>query len=156
DWIENIALQVAFIDQNGHSQSQELFLPLDILPPQGRLPAFTRLPGGATQITARIVSALRLPPTDRRYLPATLHRVRIVIAPSALQASISGEVRIPPDSRAAQMVWIAATAYDAQGDVVGFYRWDGNALPAGSALPFTFSLGSFAPIDRVELTLEAR
>lgn len=156
DWIENIALQVAFVDQNGHFQSRELFLPLDVLPPQGRLPAFTALPGGATQITARLVSALRLPPTDWRYLPATLHRVQIVIASSGLQASIGGEVRLPPDSRAAQMIWVAATAYDDQGHVVGFYRWDGTALPAGSALPFAFSLGSFAPMDRVEFTLEAR
>ncbi len=159
DWLENIALQVEIIPRNASPQSQLLFLPLDILPPHSTLPAFTTFefpPEQTSSVTARVSSALRLPPGDRRYLPATLHQLQIVITPSGHQAEISGNVYLPPDAEPATRIWIAATAYDAGRRVAGFYRWELGALSPGNSLPFTFFLGSFVAIADVELIVEAR
>lgn len=159
DWLENIALQVEIIPRNASPKSQLLFLPLDILPPHSTLPAFTTFevpPEQTSSMTARVSSALRLPPEDRRYLPATVHRLQIVIAPSGLQAQISGEVYLPPGTEPAGRIWLAATAYDAERRVSGFYRQELGALLPAHFLPFTVSLGSFVPIADVELIVEAR
>ncbi len=159
DWLENIALQVEFTPRNAPPQSRLLFLPLNILPPYSTLPAFTTFdapPEQTLTVTARVVSALRLPPGDRRYLPATLHQLQIVIAPSGHQAEISGNVYLPPGAEPATRIWVAATAYDAGRRIAGFYRWELGALSPGNSLPFTFSLGSFVPIADVELIVEAR
>jgi hypothetical protein len=55
-------------------------------------------------------------------------------------------------------VWIAAVAYDAQGQVTGLRRWQSNeTLPPGGSLPFemtVYSLGG--DMVRVEVVVEAR
>ncbi len=157
--LENVALQVVFGTREDPSRTRRLFLPLDILPSHSRLPAFDTFPAfeEGEAFDVYVVSALRLPPDDSRYLPATLHRVQIVVAPSGRFASVSGEVYLPPQSGVANLIWIAATAYDALDRAVGFTRWEAKvALAAGERLPFAFSLGSFAPIEQVELLVEAR
>ncbi len=157
--LENVALQVAFGARDDLSRTRRLFLPLDILPPHSRLPAFDTFPASEEDETfdVYVVSALGLSPEDSRYLPATLHRVQIVVAPSGRFARVSGDVYLPPQSGVANLIWIAATAYDALDRAVGFTRWEANApLAAGERLPFAFSLGSFAPIEQVELLVEAR
>jgi LysM repeat protein len=157
--LENVAIQVAFAEGEHSVRTRLLFLPLDILPPHSRMPAFDTFPifaqGNAFEVY--VLSALRLSPDDPRYLPATLHRLQIVIAPSERFASVSGEVYLPPSSAAASLIWIAATAYDSLDRAVGFRRWEANTpLAPGEHLPFQFSLGSFAPMSRVELLVEAR
>jgi hypothetical protein len=58
----------------------------------------------------------------------------------------------------ASQVWVAATAYDAAGSVVGVRRWESNvALTAGGATPFEFLLSSIGGrIARVDFAVEAR
>jgi hypothetical protein len=65
---------------------------------------------------------------------------------------------MPSDAKDARQVWVAATAYDEAGRVVGVRRWEWNdGLAAGGNVPFEFSVFSLGGrIERVELAVEAR
>jgi hypothetical protein len=56
------------------------------------------------------------------------------------------------------LIWVLAVAYDKNGQLVGFQRWEaGEPLVAGESLPFNFLVSSMGPaIDRVEFLTEAR
>jgi hypothetical protein len=55
-------------------------------------------------------------------------------------------------------VWVAATAYDATGRVVGLRRWEwAEGLSPGGSLPFELMIASLGGrIERVEFAVEAR
>jgi hypothetical protein len=71
---------------------------------------------------------------------------------------VNGQVYLPPESKPASQVWVAAVAYDYTGRVIGVRRWELNAaLEAGNSLPFAFMISSVVgEIDRVEFAVEAR
>jgi hypothetical protein len=74
-------------------------------------------------------------------------------------AQVSGLVLSPQgQTSAANQVWVAATAYDDVGRVVGVRRWESSrSLSAGRSLPFEFMISSIGGrIARVEFALEAR
>jgi hypothetical protein len=65
---------------------------------------------------------------------------------------------MPGEAQDAQQVWVAGTAYDEAGRVVGVRRWEwDDGLAAGGSLPFEFMVYSLGGrISRVELAVEAR
>jgi hypothetical protein len=67
-------------------------------------------------------------------------------------------VLMPGDANDARQVWVAGTAYDENGRVVGVRRWEwDDGLAAGGSLPFEFSVFSLGgKIASVELAVEAR
>ncbi len=68
-----------------------------------------------------------------------------------------GQVGLPAESKAAGTLWVAATAYDEAGRVVGWRRWEGGGLQPGGSLPFAMQISSLAgQVDRVDLAVEAR
>ena len=71
---------------------------------------------------------------------------------------MSGSVLSQSQAADASQVWVAATAYDAAGRVVGVRRWESNAaLAAGGTIPFDFLLSSIGGrIARVDFAVEAR
>jgi hypothetical protein len=73
-------------------------------------------------------------------------------------ALVSGMVLSLSQASVANQVWVAATAYDDAGRVVGVRRWESNAsLPVGGSLPFEFMISSIGgKIARVEFAVEAR
>jgi hypothetical protein len=138
---------------------------LDILPPgkSSALAAYfsAPLPEGVTP-QAQLISAVRILPTDVRYAPVTSDNVLVNVGWNGLTAQISGQA-VPMSGETmpeipAGRLWLAATAYDAKGRVVGVRRWESDAvMPAGGTLPFSFQISSMGPeIDRVELLAEAR
>jgi hypothetical protein len=134
---------------------------LNILPPNTSLPLITffapNIPADVKP-QAQILTAIRLLPNDVRYLPATVQNTLVQIDSSGRSAQVNGGVYLPPESKAASQVWVAAVAYDHAGLVVGVRRWESNvALEAGNSLPFAFMISSVAgEIDRVEFAIEAR
>jgi hypothetical protein len=60
--------------------------------------------------------------------------------------------------RNAYQVWVAGTAYDEAGRVVGVRRWEWDkGLAAGGSIPFDFMISSIGgTISRVEFAVEAR
>jgi hypothetical protein len=73
-------------------------------------------------------------------------------------AHVTGQVLLPSRSKAASEVWVAATAYDDAGRVVGVRRWASRAgLSPGGVLPFEFMISSIGGgIARVEFAVEVR
>jgi LysM repeat protein len=162
DFMENISAQVTLVDSNGQViTSQAALSMLNILPPNTSLPLVTffapNIPADVKP-QAQILTAIRLLPDDIRYLPAIVQNTLVQIDASGRSAQVNGQVYLPPESKAAAQVWVAAVAYDRAGRVVGVKRWESNtALEAGNSLPFVFMISSVAgEIDRVEFAVEAQ
>ena len=170
DTLENVKLQMTLLDAKGRAlNSLEAFLPLDILPPGSVLPAYAFFPAPATpaagappagtsQASAQLAIAIRLLPGDERYLPAVARNVLVSVDWDGRSARVQGQVFLPSSSAAAKTIWLAGVAYDGNGQIVGFRRWEWQgSLQAGSAQAFDFSVYSLGPaIARVEVIVEAR
>ena len=162
DFMENVSAQVTLIDSNSASiASQTALLPLNILPPNSSLPLTVYfLPDIVINAKpqVQILTAIRLLPNDNRYIPATVNNVLVQVNADGQSAQVSGVVLSLSQASVANQVWVAATAYDDAGRVVGVRRWESNTgLPAGGSLPFEFLVSSIGgKIDRVEFAVEAR
>lgn len=161
DILENISAQVTLVDSNGAIvASQTALLPLNILPPNTSLPLYVFFtpdisPDAKAQV--QLLTAIQIAPNDPRYLPATINDSSIQIDRNGHSAHVSGQVYIPPESKAAAQVWVAAVAYDENGWIVGVKRWEGEGIQPGGSLPFNFIMASAgSKIDKVELVVEAR
>jgi LysM repeat protein len=162
DFMENVSAQVTLVDSNNvFIASQVALLPLNILPPNTSLPMAVFFPP-AIPLTAepqvQILTAIRLLPNDERYIPATINNTLVKINTDGHSAQISGLVLSQSQTSVANQVWVAGTAYDEAGRVIGIRRWESNAsLPAGGSLPFEFLISSIGgKIARVEFAVEAR
>ena len=80
---------------------------------------------------------------------------RFILYTSLLTA---GMVLLAGDAKAASQIWVAGTAYDEVGRVVGVRRWESSVgFSAGGSLPFEFMISSIGgEIARVEFAVEAR
>ena len=161
DFMENVSAQITLAGLEGDIlASQPALLPLNILPPQASLPLaafFKPLIPADAKPRVQILTAVRLAPGDPRYLPASTRNVLVEVDWDGRRAVVSGNAALPVESKAAASVWLAATAYESSGRVVGWRRWEGGPLQPGGTLPFTFTVSSLgASIDRVELAVEAR
>jgi LysM repeat protein len=162
DFIENVSAQVTLVDlDNATLASQTALLPLNILPPNTSLPLAVFFPPDIpanVKPQVQVLTAIRLLPNDERYLPATIHNTLVEINADGHSAQVSGQVLSPSQTTAAAQVWMAATAYDDTGRVIGVRRWESDtALPAGGSLPFEFMISSIGGrIAWVEFAVEAR
>jgi LysM repeat protein len=162
DFMENVSAQVTLVDANGAViASQTALSPLNVLPPKTSLPLSVffppEIPLDATP-QVQILTAIRLLPNDERYLPATIHNTVVQVDEDGRSARIGGEVLLPSQGKAARQVWVAGTAYDEAGNVVGVRRWESSTgLSSGGNLPFEFMIASAGGrIAQVEFAVEAR
>jgi LysM repeat protein len=159
--LENVKLQMTLLDAAGQSvASQEAFLPLNILPPGSILPAFAFFPAFSADAwpAAQLVTSIRLLPGDARYLAAAVRSTLVSVAWDGRSARAQGQVSLSAESNPASALWLAAVAYDAYDQIVGFRRWEwqGNLAPGGSQ-PFDFAVYSLGQaIERVDIVVEAR
>jgi LysM repeat protein len=160
--IEDVTASVTLLDANGQSiTSQTGTLPLNIVQ-QGRSLPLAVFFAPDVRMDARpqvqILTAIGLLPGDQRYLPAAIGNTLVSVDWSGLTAQVAGQVTLPPDSKPAGVVWVAAVAYDAAGQVIGLRRWESNAgLSPGGSLPFSFMISSVAgKIARADFAVEAR
>ena len=160
--IENLSAQVTLQGANGDSlASAPALSPLNILPPEDSLPLTVffppEIPPEAKPL-AQLLTGIHLQADDARYLPATLHNTLALIDSSGRNAQVSGMVRLPEDVQPANLVWVAAVAYDEFGHVVGVRRWESTSgIDPGGSLEFSFEVSSVAgEIERVEFAVEAR
>jgi len=162
DFMENVSAQVTLVDANNTMiASQTALLPLDILPPDTSLPLTVFFPPEIpldAKPQVQVLTAIRLLPDDDRYLPATINNTLVQVNADGRSARVGGVVLLSGDTQKVSQVWVAGTAYDESGDVVGVRRWESNAgLDAGGSLPFAFMVSSLGgEIARVEFAVEAR
>jgi LysM repeat protein len=162
DFMENLSTQVTLVDSNKFSiASQTALLPLNILAPNSSQPLTVFFPPDIpfdAKPQVQVLTAIRLLPNDQRYVPATINNTLVQVNADGHSAQVSGVVLSLSQTSVANQVWVAATAYDEAGRVIGVRRWESNtSLPAGSNLPFQFLLSSIGgKIARVEFAVEAR
>ena len=162
DFMENLSAQVTLVDTNNVTlASQTALLPLNILPPNTSLPLTVFFPPDIpsnAKPQVQVLTATRLLPNDERYLPATINNTLAQVNADGHSAQVSGLVLSQSQATDASQVWVAGTAYDDAGRVVGVRRWESSAvLSAGGSLPFEFLISSIGGrIARVEFAVEAR
>jgi LysM repeat protein len=162
DRLENVSAQITLVDSNKSTlASQTALLPLNILPPDASLPLTVYFPPEIpinAKPQVQILTSIRLLPGDERYLPATVNNTLVQVDADGLSARVNGQVFLPQSAANASQVWVAATAYDESGEVVGVRRWEWeDGLAAGGSLPFEFMLSSIGgEISSVDFAVEAR
>jgi LysM repeat protein len=162
DFMENLSAQVTLVHADKTTiASQTAVLPLNILAPNTSLPLAVFFPPEIpfdAKPQVQVITAIRLLPNDERYLPATVNNTLVQVNADGRSARVSGVVLLPGKAKAATQVWVAGTAYDDAGYVVGIRRWESKAgLPAGGGLSFEFMVSSIGgKIARVEFAVEAR
>ena len=162
DFLENLSAQITLVDsEKAVLASQTALLPLNILPPNTALPLSIYFPPDVplhAKPQVQVLTANRTLPDDERYLPATVNNSLVQVNAEGHSAKVSGQVLSLSQTSVANQVWVAATAYDDAGRVVGVRRWEAStSLNAGGSLPFEFLLSSIGGrIARVEFAVEAR
>jgi len=161
DFMENLSAQVTLVDSNNQFiATQAALLPLNILPPNTSLPLSIYFPPNIpvdAKPQVQVLTAIRLSPNDPRYLPATVNNTLVQIDADGHFANITGEVRLPAESKAATQTWVAAVAYDESGRVVGVRRWEGGGIQPGGSLSFEMTVASLGGVlTRVEFAVEVR
>ncbi len=159
--LENLSVQFTLLDAEGKTiSSQTVYGLLDILPPGRSMPLaahFTAPVQPDAGVRIQVLTAIRLLPGDKRYLPVNLDDTLVSVDASGLTAEVSGRILLT-EAGTANTVWLLASAYDGAGNVVGVRRWESSeALTAGAPLSFDFPVSSVGPgITRVEFLAEAR
>ncbi len=160
--IENLSMQFTLLDDSGQEiGSQMAYGLLNILPAGRKMPiaAFFPAPVPAdVHPRAQVLTAIRLPADDSRYLPIALQNTLVRVDWPGRTAHVSGRAALTTQSTTAGTLWVLGVAYDQYGHVVGVRRWDSSAaLNAESSLAFDFLVSSLGPpIDHVDLLVEAR
>lgn len=161
--LESVSAVIRLGDDAGQEiAAQSAYPPLDLLPPGAALPLSAYfappLPAGFRG-SAEITRALTYP-EDGRYVPAQLKNQQVRLPQDGLSAEIICDVLLADTAGGAQRVWLAAVAYDAQGNMVGVRRWENpedEGLSGSQPLNARFWVYSAAgPIARVEVLAEAR
>lgn len=153
--IENVIGVVQLLDANGEVVSNVTATPpLDLLLPGETMPLVAYVsdaPSDWTSARGQVVSAFALAQDDNYYLDAGVTATDVDIADDERSARVLGEIEIA-GGQEPDVLWVLAVAYGADGDVVGFSKWESNG-----DREFYFYVYSLGPeIDRVELLVEAR
>lgn len=162
DFMENVSVQVTLVDSNNVTlASQTALLSLNILPPNTSMPLTAFFPPEIplnVRPQVQVLTAIRLLPNDSRYIPTTVNNTLVQVNADGLSARVNGMVFSQSQDKAVSQVWVAGTAYDELGRVVGVRRWEWNrGLAAGGSIPFEFMISSIGgKIAQVEFAVEAR
>ncbi len=159
--LENLSAQFSLISPAGRElASQTVYGLLDILPAGKSMPLAAYFPPpmpAEANLRVQVLMDIRLLPSDTRYLPAAVENSLVSINASGRTAQTSGRVLLAGKGTASS-VWVLATAYDADGNVVGVRRWESTTtLTAEAPMSFEMQVSSIGPaIQRVEFLVEAR
>ncbi|PKN94611.1 MAG: hypothetical protein CVU44_05875 [Chloroflexi bacterium HGW-Chloroflexi-6] len=160
--IENITGQITLFDQNAEPLgSLDALIPLNILPARAALPIAAFFPSRPPEPFAAqldIATAFLLVSGDVRYLPARVDNLLTQISADGLSAQVSGRIFLPESNLPATEIWLAGIAYNENGQVIGFRRWQSSiVLEPGQSQTFAFAVYSLDGfIDRLEVIAEAR
>ncbi len=159
--VENISARFTLLDPAGQElAAQTAYGLLDILPAGKSMPLAVNFPApirADAQVRAQLLTAVRLLPGDKRYLPVAVENTLVSLDADGRTAQVSGEAVLTGEGTAGKL-WILATAFDAAGNVIGLRRWESaSELAGGASLKFEFQVSSVGPaIDRVDFLAEAR
>ncbi len=155
--LENISAQMTLIDENNNAiTSQTAFTPLDIIPSNSALPVYVFFPNTPSNLNLQVQLLSTVQGSTSRYLSAALNNTVTQIDWNGKTAQLSGQIFLPAESQAATTVWVAAVAYDKDGQVVGVRRWEGGAIQPEGSISFSFSVASVGgDIETVDFVVQA-
>jgi LysM repeat protein len=159
-WIQNLSIQIQLIDPSGKLlDTCEAYPPLDLLPPGKSIVlscSFPKSPNGNYLSYASVISAISIPFPNDRYLDISIRNPLVEIYWDGLTANVLGEIVLNTKNQDANRVWILAIAFNKEGKVVGFRRWESTTtLSPGNTMPFELKVASMdSEIDQVELIVE--
>jgi len=155
--IENPSAKITLFDEDDNSvASQSAFALLDIIQPNASLPVYAFFPNAPVTDNVQVQLLTAMESSGGGYLPAILDNTITQVAWNGKTAELSGQIYLPPESGAASQVWVAATAYDKYGQIVGVKRWEGGAIQPGTSISFSLSVSSLgSAIETVEFAVEA-
>lgn len=155
--LENISAQMTMFDENNNAvASQIAFTPLDILPPNSALPVYVFFPDTPSTLNLQVQLLSAMQGNNLRYLPVVLNNTVAQIDWNGKSAQLSGQIFLPAESQAATQAWVAAVAYDKNGQVVGVRRWEGGAIQPGGSVSFSFLVASLGgDIEAVDFVAQA-
>ena len=154
--LENVSVQINLLDENNNViTSQTSFTILDIIPANSSLPVYTYFPNITVDINPQVQLLSALQNNSNNYLPAVINNSIAEI--NGKFAQLSGQIYLPAESQPASQVWVAAVAYDKNGNVVGVKRWEGEGIQPRGSINFQFSVSSVAvEIEAVEFFIQAK
>jgi len=150
--VESVAASIRLHDEQGHLVAEKTaFLPLDRLPAETRGALFVYFPEISTEVTAyaHLLSALPAP-EGTQYPPVSLQNVFTEIAWDGKSAEVQGKAVVSGEF---SRLWVLASAYDAEGNLVGVRRWE-SAVGESEFHLTVASLGH--AIETVLLSAEAK
>lgn len=157
--LENIVVRFTLFDKTGKQlQSKDGLLLLNVLPPGKTYPSHVFFPG-ITEFgdhSAELVASNKLSLTQEPTGGVRIVDQQIITSWNGLTSSVSGKIESSSPSANKITLWVAAVGYDADGNTVGYRRWEGTStLEQGKSISFQLDLFSFAgPISRIEVFLE--
>jgi LysM repeat protein len=159
--LENVKVQITLFGEDGQpAESQEAILPLNILQPGQTLPATTYFSGITSVRSASSQMKVSTPLTsgDQRYIPVLIQKLFVSIDWDGSSAQVQGQVGLSEGDRPAGLIWLVAVAYDVNGQIVGYRRWEWKgSILVGASQPFAMIVYSQGPvIDHIQMLVEAR
>jgi LysM repeat protein len=159
--VENITAEIRLSTSDSSGElNQVAITPLDVIAAGGMMPLVVHFASPVISVShaeATLLTSIPVVGGDSRYITAKIDTQQITISSDGKTATASGNV-ILDGTRPANLIWVAAVAYDANGRVIGVRRWESiRALQPQTALPFTMNVYSMAgAISQVDLLVEAR
>lgn len=163
DAVESVSVLMNMAAAEGSPAVSQRIAPLlNVIPAGASLPAgayFAPPVPSQPGVSAQLVAALPAATVDERYLPVQLEVEGIEISGDGSTASVQGRVRLEQDEAVEAMLWVALTAKNAAGQVVGWRRWEGQVTIGGGEIAvFTaevYAVGG-KKITSVDTLAEAR
>ena len=160
--IENPSVSFKLTSLEGEFESElVVFAPLNLLPAGSSLPVMASFPSPVPleyDLVVEIDYWLPTMPDDDRYADVKIVSSQVEISKDKLTSQIQGQISIEAGERDLASLWLLATAFDQQGNPVGFRRWEANlSLLRSGMVDFGTTVYSLGPdISKVELMAEAR
>jgi len=158
--LENVS-GVITLTEGDEIRQETAILPLNLLPAGKSLPLiayFQPQVSSEFTVSAQVDFLLPVMPDDQRYLTTEIKNLKLTLQKDDRAADVTGEIHLPEGERGAEYVWVNATAFDEDGNVLGVRRWDRtDPVPAGEILNFNLTVYSMGgAIERVDLVVEVR
>lgn len=160
--VENVSARVdLFLLEEPYHVHQIAVTPLNILPSGESTILTTYFPSPLPDIDVSkitLISTLPVQEGSQRYLKLSADDVEIKLLVNKIQAEISGVISLSNENQSLDYIWIAALAFDKNGDPIGFRKWESNnPSQFDEYQPFKFIINSLGPpIDEVKILLEAK
>lgn len=151
--LEGLTAQLSLLSPEGETIASQLaFAPLNLLPPDMRMPlsaTFDEPPAGAAGVKGTLLSAFESSAAAERFLAHDLEGVDLQPNADGSRWDVAGSLVVGGEQEAEGEVRAAlvATGLDAEGHAVGYAKWESED---GSAPPWSFSLAVFSLGPRIE------